>query len=174
MSPAVSRAMGIPSEAMIPTLTKAKPAMNFAAMTYHVRRGWVSRVSSVPSRCSSDTSRMVAGRDEERQQHRQPQADDRAQRRLRRDEQLPEAESGKESREDDQEDVPGRLIEVPLQVLLDYRQRSTPRRLTPQFWLLIVICIGLATVSGSGNVHTFVGEGAEELAKAQRLVVQLP
>ena len=60
MSPAVSSAMGIPREAMIPTLTKVKPAMNFAAMTYHVRSGCVSRVSRVPSRCSSDTRRMVA------------------------------------------------------------------------------------------------------------------
>ena len=45
---------------MIPTLTKAKPAMNLAAMTFHVRSGCVRSVSSVPSRCSSDTSRIVA------------------------------------------------------------------------------------------------------------------
>ena len=50
----------MPSEAMMPTLTKAKPAMNFAVMTFHVRSGCVRSVSSVPSRCSSDTRRMVA------------------------------------------------------------------------------------------------------------------
>ena len=59
-SPAVWSDMGMTAVASTPAPTKTNPARNLDSSTVHVLRGWVNSISSVPSRCSSATSRIVA------------------------------------------------------------------------------------------------------------------
>ena len=60
MLPAVLTAIGIPRVQSIAIDTKIKPDRNLVIRTTQPRIGWVSRVSKVPSLCSSDKSRIVA------------------------------------------------------------------------------------------------------------------
>ena len=60
MSPAVAMATGIPTVSRTPTPTKATPERNFATTTLSTRIGCVNSNSSVPSRCSSANSLIVA------------------------------------------------------------------------------------------------------------------
>ena len=58
--PAVIRDSGMPIVDRIATPTKTKPAVNLANRMTHPLMGCVSRISKVPSRCSSASRRIVA------------------------------------------------------------------------------------------------------------------
>ena len=59
-SPALVKDRGIPTVATIAIDTNNNPDVNFAKSTIQPLIGWVSRVSKVPSRCSSDSNLIVA------------------------------------------------------------------------------------------------------------------